>query len=45
MGATHREWDEGDLNLFVKPSRRIEILCNDKKINGQKAYLNCDKLA
>jgi hypothetical protein len=33
------------ITIKVKPRRGIDILRNDKKINRQKVYFNCDKLA
>ncbi|MGB7956113.1 MAG: hypothetical protein WCF23_19235 [Candidatus Nitrosopolaris sp.] len=33
------------ITIKVKPRRGIDILCDDKKINRQKVYFNCDKLA
>ena len=33
------------ITIKVKPRLGIDILRNDKKINRQKVYFNCDKLA
>jgi hypothetical protein len=33
------------ITIKVKPRRGIDILRNDKKINRQKVYFNCHKLA